>query len=240
MADTEISRVGRAYRVCTDANLNEWQRYSFWTTASDVELDDGRSVQTLFDLLQPNSFGSVLNAVNAEQALNSKFSELSDEAVEAGTAIDVTFVGDALLDKIVEIQGTELVTVTIRAPVSEEDDSVVEEIVDPYISDRETPASISTEIQVGDSMAVTMGKIKKKLADLSEQIAEIEAGGGGGGTPSPTPTPGGTTNYNDLTNKPSINGVTLQGNLLLSALMDESSAVPEIDISIMVEEAFAD
>lgn len=44
-------------------------------------------------------------------------------------------------------------------------------------------------------------RIEELLLELKEVI---EQGGGGGG---------GTTNYNLLQNKPSINGVTLQGNL---------------------------
>lgn len=34
----------------------------------------------------------------------------------------------------------------------------------------------------------------------------------------PTPTPGGTTDYNELDNKPSIEGVTLQGDKTLEEL----------------------
>lgn len=41
-------------------------------------------------------------------------------------------------------------------------------------------------------------------------IDVTQTGGGGGGT--------GTTNYNDLTNKPQINGVTLRGNKSFSDL----------------------
>ena len=44
-------------------------------------------------------------------------------------------------------------------------------------------------------------RLEKLLIDLKEVI---EAGGGGGG--------GGTTNYNLLTNKPSVNGHELTGN----------------------------
>lgn len=48
-------------------------------------------------------------------------------------------------------------------------------------------------------------RIEEKLIELKEAI---ESGGGGGGT----------TNYNDLSNKPSINGHTLQGNSTLDGL----------------------
>lgn len=49
-------------------------------------------------------------------------------------------------------------------------------------------------------------RVEELLLELKEVI---EAGGGGGG---------GTTNYNALTNKPSINGVTLQGDKSTSDL----------------------
>lgn len=48
------------------------------------------------------------------------------------------------------------------------------------------------------------------LNAIQDAIIALENGGGGGG--------GGTTNYNDLTNKPQIGGVTLSGNKSLSDL----------------------
>ena len=239
MADTDIKRVGRSYRVCIDPNTDEYEKFSYWTAASDVEFDDGTILQDIMNKMQPDENGSVLNAVNARQAVDSKYAELADEAVTAVTATDVTFIGDGILDKIVEIQGFELITETIRAPSSEDDEDVDDDaIVEPYEVSRKTVEYVDTEIKLGDNMAEVIGKIKRQLADLSARIDE--GGGSGGDTPTPTPSGGGTTNYNELTNKPTINGVTLQGNLLLSALMDDSSAVPQADITIMVEEAFAD
>lgn len=59
------------------------------------------------------------------------------------------------------------------------------------------------------------------IAQLLIELKEtIEAGGGGGG---------GTTNYNGLTNKPQINGVTLQGN---KSLQDLSIVIPVVDASL--------
>ena len=50
---------------------------------------------------------------------------------------------------------------------------------------------------------------EKVIAGLEQPISHLEwiiaTYGGGSGS-------GGTTNYNDLTNKPSINGITLTGN----------------------------
>ena len=58
--------------------------------------------------------------------------------------------------------------------------------------------------------------IEELLIELKETI---EAGGGGGGT----------TNYNGLSNKPQINGVTLQGN---KALADLGINIPLVDAAL--------
>ena len=50
---------------------------------------------------------------------------------------------------------------------------------------------------------------------MGEVIAMIKALGGGGG--------GGTSNYNSLSNKPQIGGVTLEGNKALSDLGIQSA-----------------
>lgn len=56
----------------------------------------------------------------------------------------------------------------------------------------------------------TIGMIKQRLEILYQMVDQLEAGGGGGG--------GGTTNYNELSNKPSIAGQQLVGNKTLSDL----------------------
>lgn len=318
MADNEVTKVGRAYRVCTDPNSNEFEKYSFWTEASDVELSDGQNLQTLVDKLNPDATGAVFNAQHATEALNAQFADVADETYIAAYAIDSEFIGDSIIDSIVEIQGNELVTISIRSP---DEESEIDEIVEPYEVSRETVERVDEEIRIGDSFAAMVGKLKKKLADVStivggmagvsvtsgilyattwndgvypldnlfiptnkrvitvpnadtltaEQYAAWDAAeimasatsnnlkvfgtvptvdipviyyvidpNAGGGGDTPTPTPVGTTDYNDLINKPTINGVTLRGDLYLSALMDESSAVSETDITIMVKEAFDD
>lgn len=47
MAIQEIIITGRKYRKCIDntPNNKKWQRYSFWTKASDVWFDDGTTAQ---------------------------------------------------------------------------------------------------------------------------------------------------------------------------------------------------
>lgn len=52
----------------------------------------------------------------------------------------------------------------------------------------------------------TLGMIKQRLEILYQMVDELETSGGGGGGQ------GGTTDYNELTNKPRINNVTLSGN----------------------------
>lgn len=62
----------------------------------------------------------------------------------------------------------------------------------------------------------------------------------GSGSSDVTPTIVGTTDYNDLINKPSINDVTLQGNLLITALMNENVTTGEQAIDVMISDAFGD
>lgn len=57
---------------------------------------------------------------------------------------------------------------------------------------------------------VILSQIRQRLEILYQMVDELEAGGGGGG--------GGTTNYNNLTNKPSIEGIQLVGNKAASDL----------------------
>ncbi len=57
---------------------------------------------------------------------------------------------------------------------------------------------------------VILSQIRQRLEILYQMVDELEAGGGGGG--------GGTTNYNNLTNKPSIEGQQLVGNKTASDL----------------------
>lgn len=56
---------------------------------------------------------------------------------------------------------------------------------------------------------VIISQIRQRLEILYQMVNELEGGGGGGG---------GTTNYNDLSNKPSINNQVLTGNKSLSDL----------------------
>lgn len=55
---------------------------------------------------------------------------------------------------------------------------------------------------------LVISQIRQRLEILYQMVDELEAGGGGGGT----------TNYNDLSNKPSINNQVLTGNKTLSEL----------------------
>lgn len=58
---------------------------------------------------------------------------------------------------------------------------------------------------------VILSQIRQRLEILYQMVDELEAGGGGGGG-------GGTTNYNNLTNKPAIEGQQLVGNKTASDL----------------------
>lgn len=57
---------------------------------------------------------------------------------------------------------------------------------------------------------LVISQIRQRLEILYQMVDELEEGGGGGG--------GGTTNYNDLSNKPAIEGTQLVGNKTASDL----------------------
>lgn len=45
MAINETIVTGRKFRKLTDETTKQWQRFSFWTKASDVEFDDGKTLE---------------------------------------------------------------------------------------------------------------------------------------------------------------------------------------------------
>ena len=45
MAINETIFKGRKWRVCIDKSAKKWNRYSYWTAASDVEFDDGSTLE---------------------------------------------------------------------------------------------------------------------------------------------------------------------------------------------------
>lgn len=84
---------------------------------------------------------------------------------------------------------------------------------DPYVFLQPMPLSDGLTLYIGDVIVL----------DGDNLIGII-----GYGDPRPIPHPGegGTTDYNDLDNKPSLNGVTLQGNTTLSEL---GIVTPKVD-----------
>ena len=71
-------------------------------------------------------------------------------------------------------------------------------------------------------------------------IDDGSGSGSGSGSSDVTPVIVGVTDYNDLENKPSINDVVLQGNLLITALLNENTTTGETDIDVMINDAFGD
>lgn len=52
MAINETIVTGRKFRKLVDETTKLWQRISFWTKASDVEFDDGKTAQEKLGNLQ--------------------------------------------------------------------------------------------------------------------------------------------------------------------------------------------
>lgn len=54
---TENIVKGKKYRVCTNADANEWDRVSMWTAAEDVEMANGVNVETAVSTINENLNG---------------------------------------------------------------------------------------------------------------------------------------------------------------------------------------
>ena len=91
-------------------------------------------------------------------------------------------------------------------------------VIEPYIYERFNGELKETEgsIRISGRMTFRVYKYGELFDDLDESGSLV--------------TPGGTSNYNLLANKPSINNVTLQGNLTSKqlGLEENSSSTPEM------------
>lgn len=76
---------GRKFRKCIDVINKVWLRISFWTSANDVEFDDGKTLQQklgtingMTDALDSTDSKYALSAV-AGKVLNDRLEELSEK-----------------------------------------------------------------------------------------------------------------------------------------------------------------
>lgn len=99
--------------------------------------------------------------------------------------------------------------ITSMSPVTGrlvKEDGSIYNIADALSNGSEPVTSQTVPIHAMSPRTGRMVREDGAIVNVAELIEELlSSGGGGGGT--------GTTNYNNLTNKPSINGVELQGNL---------------------------
>lgn len=99
MAINEQIITGRKFRKCIDVANKVWLRISFWTSANDVEFDDGKTLQQklgtingITDSLTSTDIKSALSA-KAGKVLNDKLDELSKKVTDHITkAPDLSFV----------------------------------------------------------------------------------------------------------------------------------------------------
>lgn len=99
MAINEQIITGRKYRKCIDVANKVWLRISFWTSANDVEFDDGKTLQQklgtingITDSLSSTDIKSALSA-KAGKVLNDKLDELSKKVTgHISGAPDLSFV----------------------------------------------------------------------------------------------------------------------------------------------------
>lgn len=93
MAVNEQIVIGKKFRVCIDVVNKVWQRISFWTKASDVEFDDGKTAQEKLGAI--NGITSALNSsdstlalsASAGQALDTKITTISNTNISTGNTI---------------------------------------------------------------------------------------------------------------------------------------------------------
>ena len=85
MAINEQIITGRKFRKCIDVANKVWLRISFWTKASDVEFDDGKTLQEklgtingITDSLNSTDVKSVLSAA-AGKILNDRITEVANK-----------------------------------------------------------------------------------------------------------------------------------------------------------------
>ena len=78
---------------------------------------------------------------------------------------------------------------------------------DPNTVFNTTPAIGTVLATIPDGTEEIVEEHPDVIAQIFDRLDALESGGGGG--------TGGTTNYNDLSNKPQLNGVTLEGNKTL-------------------------
>ena len=84
------------------------------------------------------------------------------------------------------------------------EDGTVVNIADLLAGDAEAVSESTYNIDSFSAMSGRMIREDGSVINIADEIANGNIGGGGGST--------GTTNYNDLTNKPTINGVEVSGN----------------------------
>lgn len=100
------------------------------------------------------------------------------------------------------------------------EDGTVVNIADLLAGDAEAVSESTYNIDSYSAQSGRMIREDGSIINIADLIASGQIGGGGGG--------GGTTNYNDLTNKPTLNGVEISGNKT-SADYKISAQVTQVD-----------
>lgn len=77
MAVNEVIVTGRKFRKLIDETAKLWQRISFWTMASDVEMSDGTSLENTINALK---------STKAEQNHTHNYSDIIGAPSAGGTS----------------------------------------------------------------------------------------------------------------------------------------------------------
>lgn len=78
---SEVIETGHKYRILKDVANNIWNRISFWTSAADVELSNGKNLETYLNMLETGG---------GKELTQAQYDALSEEEKMNGTIYYVT------------------------------------------------------------------------------------------------------------------------------------------------------
>lgn len=90
---------GRKFRKLVDETTKLWQRISFWTKASDVEFNDGKTAEEKIGNLNDitNSLQSkITQLTNSENNIQSQITQLTNTINNLGTQATMSLSGTTL------------------------------------------------------------------------------------------------------------------------------------------------
>lgn len=104
MAINETIVTGRKFRKLIDEATKQWQRISFWTKASDVEFDDGNTLQNKLGGI--NGITSSLTSSSQDIALSASAGKTLQDQLNGLNGYSLAVLSQAEYDGISHNQNT--------------------------------------------------------------------------------------------------------------------------------------